>query len=79
MKPTTRELATMLAALRFWQANSAADAEIEEIFAEHFYRTTPLNADEVNNLCEKLNCSPAGYVVLNLSKPLDAGDGKYNF
>ncbi len=57
MKPTTRELATILAALRYWQANNASDSRLEEVFAEHFAETTLLTTTEINNLCEKLNCS----------------------
>lgn len=63
MQPTTRELATILAALRHWQANMASDCRLEEVFAEHFSETTPLTTTEINNLCEKLN-----YSVRKLSK-----------
>lgn len=56
MNLTTRELATMLAALRHWQVNNVSNSRLEEVFAEHFAETTPLTT-EINNLCEKLNCS----------------------
>lgn len=77
MQPTKKEAATLLAALRYWQANF--DDEVVECFTNYFQNTSPLNDEEIDNLCDKINCSPAGYVVLNLSKPMLAGDGKYNF
>lgn len=77
MQPTKRETATILAALRYWQENF--DHVVVDFFSDHFHDTPPLTEEEIDNLCDKLNCSPAGYVVLNLSKPLLAGDGKYNF
>ena len=51
---TKRELATVLAALRFWQAN-CEDFEVEALTADHFYDTTPLTADEIDALCERIN------------------------
>lgn len=77
MQPTKKEAATLLAALRYWQANF--DDEVAQFFSDHFHDTPPLDEEEIDNLCDKINCSPAGYVVLNLSKPMLAGDGKYNF
>lgn len=77
MQPTKRETATLLAALRYWQANF--DDEVVEFFTDYFQDMSPLNEEEIDNLCDKLNCPPAGYAVLNLSKPILAGDGKYNF
>lgn len=56
MQPTTREIATILAALRHWQANNASGLGLEE-FAEHFVETTPLTTTEIDNLCQKLNYS----------------------
>lgn len=55
MQIKTRELATILAALRYWQAN-ALGLGLEEVFAEHFAETTPLSTREIDILCEKLNC-----------------------
>lgn len=67
----------MLAALRYWQANF--DNEPADLFEDHFFNVLPLNADEIDELCEELNSHTIGYIVLNLSRPLFAGDGKYNF
>jgi hypothetical protein len=48
-----RELATVLAALRYWQQDLAEnDSPISEHFAEH----TPLTVEEIDDLCERLNC-----------------------
>ena len=57
---TDRELATILAALRFHQdenlhGDGVADKAIEEI-ATDGGRFTPLSSKEVGTLCEKLNC-----------------------
>ena len=57
---TDRELATVLAALRFHQdenlhSDGVADKAIEEI-ATDGGRLTPLSSEEVGDLCEKLNC-----------------------
>ncbi len=56
LKPTLRELATILAALRYWQENQA-DSRLLGVYAEHFADTTALTAEEINCLCEKLNFS----------------------
>ena len=51
---SVRELATVLAALRSWQAGSHEAAE----HAPHFDDYEPLAADEIDELCERLNCGP---------------------
>lgn len=49
-----RELATVLAALRYWQTDlEANDGEV--IDAEHFQQHSPLTVDEIDKLCERLN------------------------
>lgn len=52
-----RELATVLAALRYWQLNVIEDEVAEDLnghgsFEDH----SPLDADEIDDLCERLNC-----------------------
>jgi hypothetical protein len=49
-----RELATVLAALRYWQSDFAST---DKIIAggEHFSDQDPLTADEIDDLCERLN------------------------
>jgi hypothetical protein len=61
MKPllTDRELATVLAALRYWQHDLVASLERGEgpIAQDHFDATnTPLSPGEIDDLCERLNC-----------------------
>jgi hypothetical protein len=51
-----RELATVLAALRYWQHDLAEnDGPISEHFTEH----SPLMVEEIDDLCERLNCDSA--------------------
>jgi hypothetical protein len=49
-----RELATVLAALQYWQSELAATDEIID-GGEHFSDHHPLTADEIDDLCERLN------------------------
>jgi hypothetical protein len=49
-----RELATILAALRSWQAGSIRSTS-ESL---HFAHCDPLSAAEIDELCERLNCEP---------------------
>ncbi len=55
---TKQELATVLFALRFLQANKD-DEEVDELMreSEHFTGETfkPMNHDEIDRLCEDLN------------------------
>ena len=52
-----RELATVLAALRYWQNDlgSATDDPIEEFTGQHFADQSPLTAPEIDTLCDRLN------------------------
>ena len=56
---TERELATILAALREWQGILAgtepAEEEINAIASDHG-RFAPLTPEEIDDLCERLNC-----------------------
>ena len=51
---TSRELATVLATLRYWQRDLES---ADEIFdgGEHFADHVPLSAAEMDELCERLN------------------------
>ena len=52
-----RELATLLAALRYWQQDLAKHEDGGPIIADHFdSQTTPLSVEEIDDLCERLNC-----------------------
>ena len=53
---TRRELATVLAALRYWQQDLAENDE-GPISPDHFDdKVTPLSVAEIDALCERLNC-----------------------
>jgi hypothetical protein len=56
---TDREVATILAALRYWQQDLAANDEVR-ICQEHFDdKNTPLTVEEIDELCERINCGPS--------------------
>jgi hypothetical protein len=63
MELSERELATTLAALRFWQRAMERDGgERSEVQREWAYQAMPhfedvgaLDAEEINELCERLN------------------------
>jgi hypothetical protein len=54
---TPREFATILAALRYWQANdrSTASEAAEYDIASDAGQFEPLDNDEIDALCEQLN------------------------
>ena len=49
-----REVAQLLAALRNWQTDSLNE-DLVEAFAGHFEDHAPLDDDEIDALCERLN------------------------
>ena len=49
-----RELATMLAALRLWQASQDHGEDLTP-YEGHFEEQQPLSSLEVDELCERLN------------------------
>lgn len=51
---TSRELATVLAALRYWQRDRESTDELID-GGEHFADQLPLTAAEIDELCERLN------------------------
>ena len=57
---TERQLATVLAALRHWQRDLAEndDGPISEHFIDH----APLTVEEIDDLCEQLNCQSKGVI-----------------
>lgn len=54
-----REVAHVLAALRNWQIDSLNE-DLAATFAGHFEDLTSLDDDEIDDLCERLNCAPEG-------------------
>jgi hypothetical protein len=55
LKIDERELATILAALRFWQAQDAPPARQYDI-ATDCGEIDPLTVGEIDALCERINC-----------------------
>jgi len=55
MTLTNRELATVLAALRYWQANLEEDNGAIIKGDMHFETEAPLTAEAIDGLCERLN------------------------
>jgi hypothetical protein len=53
-----RELATVLAALRYWQQDLNAN-DSPPIDGEHFAECEPLSSEEIDALCERLNLQGA--------------------
>jgi hypothetical protein len=51
----SRELATVLAALRFWQRKGLDLGGMEQEIASDGGELTPLTDDEIDDLCRKLN------------------------
>ena len=52
---TARELATILAALRYWQKDLPESAEVLADIATDGGRLEPLTVDEIDELCMSLN------------------------
>ena len=55
---TKKELATVLAALRYWQQDLEANDD-PPISGEHFAECEPLTSAEIDALCERLNAQSA--------------------
>ena len=57
VKLNDRELAAVLAGLRFWQREGMEYAGLlpEQDIADDCGKLTPLNAQEIDALCERLN------------------------
>lgn len=55
MNLNRREIATVLAALRFYQANFYDPAEMREEMNSLFEDYEPLNHEEIDDLCEQIN------------------------
>ena len=51
------ELATVLAALRYWQQYLEANGD-EPVISKHFEDAKPLTPDQIDDLIERINCSP---------------------
>ena len=58
---SSREVAQLLAALRNWQTDGLNE-DLADAFAGHFEEHEPLNDQEIDSLCERLNMAD-GQVV----------------
>lgn len=58
---TDRDVAQILAALRFWQSNDmTSETSLSELKdAGHFEDHAPMTTDEIDALCERINLGPA--------------------
>lgn len=57
---TARELATVLAALRYWQEEMTPH-QYAGCNLDHLADFTPLDADEIDALCERINTQEAAH------------------
>ncbi len=56
MDLTKRETATILAALRFYQTNFYNTRQMKEEMTLHFQDDELLDHEEIEDLCERINC-----------------------
>lgn len=56
MNLTKRQTATILAALRIFQANFNDIQQMKEEMLFHFQDDQPLDHKEIDDLCERINC-----------------------
>ncbi len=76
---TGRETATILAALRYWQADlqeatDSADYDPDAgiIDNEHFREHKPLTPDEIDAVCERINCDGTSPLLIACYVALDS-------
>jgi len=55
IKLTDNELATVLAALRYWEREGLMSGGHEQVIASNDGDITPLDADGIDDLCERIN------------------------
>ena len=67
---TSRQIATLLAALRYWQQKLS---ESELPISDHFdYENTPLTVAEIDRLCEQVNADRLNYVTYARRDPMQS-------
>ena len=69
-----KELATVLAALRYWQED--IKMELREV-SDHFIDVKPLTNDEIDDLCEKLNTEDPMLDLLEAAEKVKSLNSKY--
>jgi len=73
---STREFATILAALRYWQANerNTASEAVEYDIASDGGQFEPLGNDEIDALCEQLNVRATATSEEQMARLLEKAD-----
>lgn len=56
LQVSEREFHTILAALRYWQDNPSGGWRVENDIATNEGQVKPLDNDEIDDLCERINC-----------------------
>jgi hypothetical protein len=74
MQFNSRELATVLAALRYWK-NDLDDPSLTEGFEEYFTDTARLSAEDIDDLCERINFDDAPPLVVVSGGTVQNADG----
>lgn len=75
MKLSDKELATVLAALRYWQQDLAnAQGDDEGPISPHFEDVEPLSAGEIDDLCERLNVPSQGLATDQLLRLIELAE-----
>ena len=75
LKSNSRELATILAALRHWQKELDGHEHptyAESIDPDHFAEDMPLDSSEINALCERLNSDRGRIALVTLLNSVEA-------
>jgi hypothetical protein len=60
--PSVHTVPTILAALRYWMANTEED-ERQEMYPSYFEDYGPLDDEEIDQLCEQLNMGDLDIVI----------------
>ena len=77
MKLNERETATVLAALRYWQQDLIKNGPENCINEEHFSdMIEPLTPEEIDGLCERINCEDAAIDLLQSA--IDQWAGRFD-
>ena len=64
-----RQTAMVLAALRYWQVDVASYNPPDFPMKEHFTEAAPLSNEEIDELCEAINCDPDPATIAALPSP----------
>lgn len=74
MTLTNQELATVLAALRYWQEMTQPQDRIYKDRWNHFTKgIDPLGDNEIDDLCESLNCDNDKLQLVHIDTTVESG------